>query len=1278
MEENSFSNWLKENFYPSSIVFSTDRAKSIIAKNNLSPSEFLRPFGVISEVVFNQSEKFNITIRKFRMDFYDNYQYKKQKINNFQEICDNLLLSRNVCPDWTLNELKISRGKTDPLLSKLKNYSFPWFNEYEQLFFEFIRFYEYELYQQPLSYIYICSIDDNVESVIPSPEKVPPLISEGLFEANMPVLVLILYDLNDKERLLQPDIINQKIATFKSKFKDYYMLYLPMNSNDPNTNPIRDDIWKEYIHKIDIYSNPKSNDIIRGQYISKDERIKLRESFFSYMNIYVVKAIIRIIQRLDYEITTTKKGIKNTLFSVFKPNEKREYNSYFNIYQLTRLEKEEYLLAMIQFYFRNYEGAYENLKIFMSDMKNRSIHHYNAALELSNICYFMINPDSRDKDYQAPYQHYLKTHQYIQAFRALLIMVRIYEQKRLFNAIPPILIKSTREIPHSQTKINNKLLPQDRVISRLLPLILEKVSVYYLLQKEKLMKQYSLYTVLAGLSFKNDNPEFYKYTLNCYGNIFRFSDEKNASFVRTKETMNKTMGDISKKIKYYEGGLKFYKNCIELGKYFEKDIKEQYDNMILCLKEVIKGEKEGNVLGSNDLSDLTVPEVDNTSLLILEEQDYQISEDKNARGNWLWFNKFSIVPLKKIYLSLSPNDIISLRNLDNIIAKKQNFSNFYSKRNFKGNVNHKMYVRFTITNPLNFSLVITSLKLICDFAPLSGPSNEEDIEYQNISFTLQPFTSRVIELYCKPLTPGHCIMKGVEITLDNIAVIKHYFNKKNLSSLYNYRRKRKNSTSTQSGRKGSTNSQHSNPRSSNASLMKNSYNKKADITFDIIDNESDLKIEFPMGSCVKVYKNQLVLIPIKITNHSSARIKRICLFFKEDDLSGESDQFKTNQNVLCDYIYKEVDLMNNDNNSKQVTIYVPVVPKKIGELYIKILVKFEEEIALKDIEVQKYFMRLLVDESVEFDIKEQIIKFDSEGVGPDKKKFTFSLDTIGYIANKATFSNLKIGNNVFTEPEFIREDSSDFIWDNIENKDFEKKYHKFKFSKTDVASTNSMRSFLTSFSKNFSTTKKIGEIMELATKTNFDFLPDEINNDPLQSHIKHKLATIMLKNNLIFKWSCSNKVEGNEINGLYFHQTSLRLPNTNLKFIKQLMKTISSISAKQDKIDDKSTLITITFTLDKKYLSELNSISSYEIFVNDDVRDTDYKWIGMKKFKVNNQFIRKSNNIDDYVLKLNFTCLCYRKGTFDINRIAVKFNLKTLKDDITIYNSPTSAIVNVL
>ena len=80
MEENLFSSWLKENFYPSSIVFATDRAKSIIAKNNLTPSEFLRPFGLFSEIRFNQSEKFNITLRNFKMDFYDSYNYKSLKV----------------------------------------------------------------------------------------------------------------------------------------------------------------------------------------------------------------------------------------------------------------------------------------------------------------------------------------------------------------------------------------------------------------------------------------------------------------------------------------------------------------------------------------------------------------------------------------------------------------------------------------------------------------------------------------------------------------------------------------------------------------------------------------------------------------------------------------------------------------------------------------------------------------------------------------------------------------------------------------------------------------------------------------------------------------------------------------------------------------------------------------------------------------------------------------------------------------------------------------------
>lgn len=53
MNIDSFLIFIKENFTPNGIVFSTEKAKNIIAKNNLTPAQFLRPFGIFPKVEFN-------------------------------------------------------------------------------------------------------------------------------------------------------------------------------------------------------------------------------------------------------------------------------------------------------------------------------------------------------------------------------------------------------------------------------------------------------------------------------------------------------------------------------------------------------------------------------------------------------------------------------------------------------------------------------------------------------------------------------------------------------------------------------------------------------------------------------------------------------------------------------------------------------------------------------------------------------------------------------------------------------------------------------------------------------------------------------------------------------------------------------------------------------------------------------------------------------------------------------------------------------------------------
>ena len=166
----------------------------------------------------------------------------------------------------------------------------------------------------------------------------------------------------------------------------------------------------------------------------------------------------------------------------------------------------------------------------------------------------------------------------------------------------------------------------------------------------------------------------------------------------------------------------------------------------------------------------------------------------------------------------------------------------------------------------------------------------------------------------------------------------------------------------------------------------------------------------------------------------------------------------------------------------------------------------------------------------------------------------------------------------------------------------------------------------------------------------------------------------MLRNNLLFTWSCTETDTNKEIKGIYLHQTSLRLPKANLNYLKELLKTISTLSTQQQKVDDSTSIITLNFNLDKSYLSELSSVASYEIFINEDIHDRDYKWFGNKRYKEMNNYVKSSEG--NNILKGSFSCFCYRKGRFDINVIGLKFNLKDNKE-ITLYNSPCPAFVTI-
>ena len=224
------------------------------------------------------------------------------------------------------------------------------------------------------------------------------------------------------------------------------------------------------------------------------------------------------------------------------------------------------------------------------------------------------------------------------------------------------------------------------------------------------------------------------------------------------------------------------------------------DNLNKLFRAVIgveDGKKNGLILGDYNVNDIIIPEIDNTSLLVIEEQDYLINSSDNLNffanpANWNYFDKYDYVPVKKIFLCLTPPDIMALKNLDNIVLNKQNFSNFFSKRKFHINVKNKIYVRFSITNPLPFDLNLSNMKLIIEFItydrkdsgslnekinllqtgnettssgdPLDSP-NQVEYECENKNINLLKFSSQKIELYLQVFKEGKINIKGVEFTM---------------------------------------------------------------------------------------------------------------------------------------------------------------------------------------------------------------------------------------------------------------------------------------------------------------------------------------------------------------------------------------------------------------------------------------------------------------------------------------------------------------------------------
>ena len=362
-------------------------------------------------------------------------------------------------------------------------------------------------------------------------------------------------------------------------------------------------------------------------------------------------------------------------------------------------------------------------------------------------------------------------------------------------------------------------------------------------------------------------------------------------------------------------------------------------------------------------------------------------------------------------------------------------SNFYSRRQFYGNINQKLYFKFTIKNPLLVILQISSIKLFCDFIPekkektnpeIESKSNEDksdnidnsqtkdkdSLVYSEEKLNLSPMQECQVELSISSSVPGKIIVKGLCLLLFRDSKIIHLFNKKNKNKLYHHRHhkststdpniKRKMSNDSNSGSEINTQKATTSGTDSISNMLTmqikskfggDHFSKKSKIEYIVRDFNNDVYLDFPLGLEFDAYSYQLIFFPLIIYNTTTKqRIRRFSIFLESSD----DRKIKTFYN----YITKDIEL-NTDNISQKILIPLLPISSDDKNLYVKVLIKCADEMRINPIEVKRFIIKLNVKNSFSFEIKESYNNLNSF----DKKnnifrQIDFSLKTDIRIKNK--------------------------------------------------------------------------------------------------------------------------------------------------------------------------------------------------------------------------------------------------------------------------------------
>ena len=1214
-----FCPWILNKFPPISLVYSSPNAQKILGKNFLSPSQFMRPFGNLkgTSLVFMFNEKYQSIVQDFQLDFYDTQDFVKIENNQMNNYIINCISSESVMPNCENNYIKLDKNDIQSFLSQFNNLSPKYYLEFEKLLFEMCQFQETELYQQPILNTYLCDIKDDVNIInYLTSQSMPKLISSEAYEQKTIDLLILL---NDKSDLSNKNLNKLVLETnFKNKYDRIEVITIDINSGclKENQKDLSDDIWSDYIHKIEEFSDG-FDPIKRGRYITKTEINNFKQKFSYYIKNRFRPNLLGLITKLNLNLTKNS-GI-NLFINRFKSAkiERQEYIKEYKLAKLLSADRQRYFLSILLFHIRDYTDAYENLKKLKDSLKGKNKEYENSINQLKIICRYMKKEDKSQIDTLAPLQTYLDNKQYLLAYRNILLYLRMTEQLKVESILDNIY------------KYNNLL--TNHYIKYLSGLLFEKIGFYYLASKNPKPRQFALnilnHTIQQySLEKENDIKNYYViqnlfYMLEQFKIDYDYSlldDYENlSSFYFIKKYIFKLLCSSCEMTNNIKLGLPLLYNYLrfllcESSSIIKKSINlfdfnndndenEEINFFFQKLNSIlIKGKIKY-------LENFPLPIINDDSFVYYKEEDQNFFKNYNkCNFNFMnSFKKYTELSVEQKYSSLSEEDLSTLRYIDEQLSL--NFtSNYFMKRKVNVKIGEQIFIKINIKNPLNINLSIKNMTLIINREPCINKENSMDYECGFFNIDIPPNQTIAASMKIIFNTVGVYEICGIAMTLFKNINIKYLFNKKKINFLYLHSKKFKNN------------------------IISNSIKKN--FTFKVISpiEEKSVIINNNNEKCT-LFQNQIYFIPIKILNNNNPiEIKNFTIFFD------------TNDDIIIYPKYLDNNYLNNNN-----LIYVPIVGKEAGECLLKIIIKYKEKILNSDLDLYRNIIMIKVIKGANINIQDKIYEYDEINY---KRQITLNLDLI----NQIDYHSIS-----YNEDKSLIFDRTKFFIEEEDNQNLN--------GKEELQDKNINRNLIFKISNNKNNNCVIYD----------NLFEDIIEKKDLQNYeqIKNFLTNVFCgENNLIINYRL-NILENNKIHGInciYSHEIKIndlplnKMLHIDKAYLKNILIKCFDINYEVEDLNDGIKCIHINIKMINflEYFEKRKHIIEYiEIKVNN---DNNFDWIG-----ISSTFYNDLNSIKDKeeIIK-SFDCLIDERnyslsdknGAINLNQFI--FSVKIMNSNI--------------